>query len=50
MSNGEIIVLIVLSVVLTVATLGMFICIVAFPTKSSAVPPLPIKKQKGGIK
>lgn len=50
MSGVEIVVLVALSIVLAIATLGMFICMIAFPTKSSRVPPLPIKKQKGGIK
>jgi hypothetical protein len=50
MSDVEILALVVFLFVLSIATLVMFICMIAFPTKSSRVPPLPIKKQKGGIK
>ena len=47
MSDVEVVVLIVLSLVLALSTLGMFICMIAFPTKSSRVPPLPIKRKRG---
>lgn len=50
MSDGEIIASIVLLFVISIAILGMVIIMIVFPKKSSAVPPLPIKKQKEKIK
>jgi ABC-type long-subunit fatty acid transport system fused permease/ATPase subunit len=50
MSGVEIIVSVILLFVISIVTLVMFICMIAFPTKSSRVPPLPIKKQKEKIK
>jgi uncharacterized protein YneF (UPF0154 family) len=50
MDDVEILVLVVLLFVIFIAILGMIISMIAFPKESSRVPPLPIKKQKGGIK
>jgi hypothetical protein len=50
MDDVEILVLVVLLFAIFIAILGMIISMIAFPKESSRVPPLPIKKQKGGIK
>lgn len=47
MSGGEIVVLCVIGVIVCIALLCLIISMVAFPTESSRVPPLPIKRKRG---
>lgn len=50
MSDVDILVAVVLLFAISIVSFIMFILMIVFPKKSSRVPPLPIKKTKGGIK